>query len=136
MRFTLNLDEALISNPKEFFDKFLRTKMKEFIGLNLNDSRFKLIQDYLQEEYESTITIETLNYAIDSMQRTDNGYLHSFEINNNVLCMEIPDEKLIIIIKLVEYGNLTLKGLDIFKSMFNYINKNISLLVDEYMCSS
>lgn len=135
MRFTINLDTSSIPNLKDFFDVFLRDKMKEFIGLNLSDSRFKLIQDYIENEYESTITIETLNYAIDSMQRTDNGYLHSFEINNNVLCNEVSNEKLITIIKLVEFGNLEVKGLNIFQETFDYIKNNSLLLMKEYLYS-
>lgn len=135
MRFTVNLDTSSIPDVKDFFDVFLRDKMKEFIGLNLSDSRFKLIQDYIENEYESTITIETLNYAIDSMQRTDNGYLHSFEINNNVLCNEISNEKLITIIKLVEFGNLEVKGLNIFQETFDYIKNNSLLLMKEYLYS-
>lgn len=135
MRFTINLDTNSIPDLKDFFDVFLRDKMKEFIGLNLSDSRFKLIQDYIESEYESTITIETLNYAIDSMQRTDNGYLHSFEINNNVLCNEVSNEKLITIIKLVEFGNLEVKGLNIFQETFDYIKTNILLLMKEYLYS-
>ena len=135
MRFTVNLDTSSIPDVKNFFDVFLRDKMKEFIGLNLSDSRFKLIQDYIENEYESTITIETLNYAIDSMQRTDNGYLHSFEINNNVLCNEISNEKLITIIKLVEFGNLEVKGLNIFQETFDYIKNNSLLLMKEYLYS-
>lgn len=135
MRFTINLDTSSILDLKDFFDVFLRDKMKEFIGLNLSDSRFKLIQDYIESEYESTITIETLNYAIDSMQRTDNGYLHSFEINNNVLCNEVSKEKLITIIKLVEFGNLEVKGLSIFQETFDYIKANILLLMKEYLYS-
>lgn len=135
MRFTVNLDTSSIPDLKDFFDVFLRDKMKEFIGLNLSDSRFKLIQDYIENEYESTITIETLNYAIDSMQRTDNGYLHSFEINNNVLCNEVSNEKLITIIKLVEFGNLEVKGLNIFQETFDYIKNNSLLLMKEYLYS-
>ena len=135
MRFTVNLDTSSIPDVKNFFDVFLRDKMKEFIGLNLSDSRFKLIQDYIENEYKSTITIETLNYAIDSMQRTDNGYLHSFEINNNVLCNEISNEKLITIIKLVEFGNLEVKGLNIFQETFDYIKNNSLLLMKEYLYS-
>ena len=135
MRFTVNLDTSSIPDVKDFFDVFLRDKMKEFIGLNLSDSRFKLIQNYIENEYESTITIETLNYAIDSMQRTDNGYLHSFEINNNVLCNEVSNEKLITIIKLVEFGNLEVKGLNIFQETFDYIKNNSLLLMKEYLYS-
>lgn len=135
MRFTVNLNSNELSNSKEFFDVYLKSKMKEFIGLNLSDSRFKVIQDYVQEEYKSTITIETLTYAIDSMRRTDNGYLHSFEINNNVMCNEVSEEKLIIIIKLVEYGNLSIKGLGIFQNLFDYIKDNITLLVEDYTYS-
>lgn len=135
MRFTVNLDTSSIPDLKDFFDVFLRDKMKEFIGLNLSDSRFKLIQAYIENEYESTITIETLNYAIDSMQRTDNGYLHSFEINNNVLCNEVSNEKLIVIIKLVEFGNLEVRGLNIFQETFDYIKNNSLLLMKEYLYS-
>ena len=135
MRFTVNLDTSSIPDLKDFFDVFLRDKMKEFIGLNLSDSRFKLIQTYIENEYESTITIETLNYAIDSMQRTDNGYLHSFEINNNVLCNEVSNEKLIAIIKLIEFGNLEVRGLNIFQETFDYINNNSLLLMKEYLYS-
>lgn len=135
MRFTVNLDTSSIPDLKDFFDVFLRDKMKEFIGLNLSDSRFKLIQAYIENEYESTITIETLNYAIDSMQRTDNGYLHSFEINNNVLCNEVSNEKLIAIIKLIEFGNLEVRGLNIFQETFDYIKNNSLLLMKEYLYS-
>ena len=135
MRFTVNLDTSSIPDLKDFFDVFLRDKMKEFIGLNLSDSRFKLIQTYIENEYESTITIETLNYAIDSMQRTDNGYLHSFEINNNVLCNEVSNEKLIAIIKLIEFGNLEVRGLNIFQETFDYIKNNSLLLMKEYLYS-
>lgn len=135
MRYTITLNDNLIQDLKDFFDVFLRAKMKEFIGLNLNDNRFVIIQHYIEDEYDSTITIETLKYAIDSMNRFDNGYLHLFEIDNNLLCNEVSNEKLITIIKLIEFGNLEVKGLGIFQETFNYIENNLSLLVEEYLYS-
>lgn len=133
MRYSITLKVDKVSNSEDFLDNFLKDKMKEFIGLNLNDSRFKNIQNYIEQEYNSTITYKTINYAIESMRRTTNGYLHSFEINNNVMCEEVSNEKLITIIKLIEFGNLDVKGLNIFQEMFNYINTNLSQLVDEYL---
>lgn len=95
----------------------------------------KLIEKFdlfLKEEIKIPYsTLDVIKIAIDNMTIYKLNTLYEVSLNNIDLLTNTKF-KLDAIICLIEYGNLSIKGLNIMEKLFKYVENNINTLLDTY----
>lgn len=109
----------------------LNKSIKKIFIYQLNKNLYKLIplQNYLELKYSKKINIKNI-----LIQGINTAYFEEqmdevvFKLNKNINLTEIP-AKLIDICKLINYGNLEVKGFPIFTIVFTHISDNIDYYI-------
>ena len=115
------LDENFI---KEFVPQIIRSKAFS-LAKKRNVSQ---MNEYLKKNFDLTIdeVIEQIRFSFNHY-----GNIYSLAINNNIY-EEKTNEKVISLVKLIDYGNLEVKGLNIINSSMYYVNNNLKGLYRYY----
>lgn len=88
----------------------------------------KPINDYLKKNYQITV-----DDVLDSIKLSFNkcNNVCSLSIDNNIIEPK-SQEKVIALVKLIEYGNLDVKGLHVVDSTFRYIQSHLKEIYTTY----
>jgi len=92
------------------------------------DKSAKKMNDYLKKQYNISLE-DIINQVKFSTNKVLNKY--TLSINDNIFEKE-TNIRLLSLIKLIDYGNLEIKGINIFNSSMNYIKNNIKSIYKFY----
>lgn len=118
-----------------FFEKFISSKMIEFLRLNCSEEmnvRLSSIESYIKDNYNIVVSSKGLiEMAFNNLIVIKDNISYNLMLNNNIM---VPKTvyKLDTFIRLIEYGNLDVKGTNIVNNTFKYIKNNIRLLYNVY----
>ena len=91
------------------------------------------MDEYLIESLKiNNSSRDIIEYGLNNLFISDNGTEYIVRVDNNLL---VPDtnQNLLIVIKLIEYGNLEVKGINLISQAFSYVVMQIQNFVDVYM---
>ena len=119
---------AIVS--KRFLYQFLPKKIYSQIVLNNNTHKFDMLDEYLINEGIELNCIQIIRIALRNLnvKKIKDNYI--IDIDNNA---KIGDYTYKQLIKLIDYGNLEVKGTKAVESAFDYINNHRGSMIEEYL---
>ena len=130
MQMTLDLDKNFDWN--DFLINFIPDKLFNYVVLNLNEDKATALNDYLLDNLQIKSTVlEILEYAIRNMflSNSSRGFVLMIDTVRNV---PNSSQNLLKTVKLLDFGNLEIKGLNVLSAGFDYIVMQIHNLVTVY----
>lgn len=131
MEMTLNLSRDF--DWSDFLTNFIPEKLLNYVVLNLNEEKVSSLDEYLIESLKiNNSSRDVIEYGLNNLFISDNGTEYIVRVDNNLL---VPDtnQNLLIVIKLIEYGNLEVKGINLISQAFSYVVMQLQNFVDVYM---
>lgn len=128
---TLNLSRDF--DWSDFLTNFIPEKLLNYVVLNLNEEKVSSLDEYLIESLKiNNSSRDVIEYGLNNLFISDNGTEYIVRVDNNLL---VPDtnQNLLTVIKLIEYGNLEVKGINLISQAFSYVVMQIQNFVDVYM---
>lgn len=119
--------------PNNVDKEFILTTLKKYYLLYLKTSLFnskskkesvELMNNYLVDNYNITLK-EIFQAILDNILLTKQGDYYKLTINDSVM---IKDYTLSQLMRLVDYGNLEIKGLHIFNKVEKYIQSKLQAI--------
>ena len=110
------VDEEFILLIPQFIIKRVREK--------LNKNKYQAMQEYLQENYDVSIDDIITQLAIKGFSYSKVKDLLIVRIDDNIK-EEKSQEKLSMFVRLINYGNLQIRGTHLIEDTINYIKSNI-----------
>ena len=120
------LDERL---SEEFVENFVIRALMLKIEASLIDANTTKMDKFLEETYGINVQTIIDNIKIKASKVNDHW---SVSIDNNIIEPK-SQEKVISLVKLIEYGNLEIRGLHIIDASFRYIKKHLYALYKLYV---
>ena len=110
---------------QDYVIKALIVKIHSFAS----ESNLTRINEFLKDKYKIDVMtiLKEMSFSINKYNNT-----RTVSINNNTYD-EKSQEKIISLLKLIEYGNLRVKGLHIIDRAFKYIKSHINELYKLYI---
>lgn len=115
-----------------FIENFIPEKLLNNVLLNYNEDKASLINDYLQEELKIGLSAkEIITYAIENLHISKDNDDYTVMIDGALL---VPGTKynLLNIVKLIDSGNLEVRGLNIVSQAFAFIVMQLPNLIALY----
>lgn len=106
---------------KEFISKFVPQVIISRALILAKKRNTQQMNEYLKKTFKLSIE-EIINQIEFSINETNDRY--SLSINSNIYENK-THERLISLVKLVDYGNLEIKGLNIVNTSMYYVNNNL-----------
>ena len=131
MEMTLNLSRDF--DWSDFLTNFIPEKLLNYVVLNLNEEKVSSLDEYLIESLKiNNSSRDVIEYGLNNLFISDNGTEYIVRVDNNLL---VPDtnQNLLTVIKLIEYGNLEVKGINLISQAFRYVVMQLQNFVDVYM---
>lgn len=131
MEMTLNLSRDF--DWSDFLTNFIPEKLFNYVVLNLNEEKVSSLDEYLIESLKiNNSSRDIIEYGLNNLFISDNGTEYIVRVDNNLL---VPDtnQNLLTVIKLIEYGNLEVKGINLISQAFSYVVMQIQNFVDVYL---
>jgi len=131
MEMTLNLSRDF--DWSDFLTNFIPEKLFNYVVLNLNEEKVSSLDEYLIESLKiNNSSRDIIEYGLNNLFISDNGTEYIVRVDNNLF---VPDtnQNLLTVIKLIEYGNLEVKGINLISQAFSYVVMQIQNFVDVYM---
>lgn len=122
------------------FCNFIINKMQEYLPSIIDERKLVKFNEYLNNNYQIRFTYKAYTLSVKSLlisgvynlvcKKHGNDYI--IEIDRNV---NIPNTyiKLIDIIKLVNYGNLSLQAYPIYDELMNKFANDLDMLYEQYI---
>lgn len=117
----------------DFVINFIPDKLINYVVLNCNEIKTLAMDEYLQENTDVDYSaVNILKFALSNMYVGRTALGITLQIDT---VLEVPNsnENLLSIVKLIEYGNLEIKGLRILSEAFGYVTKSLPTLVKLYL---
>lgn len=108
----------------ENFIKMIPALTAQIINEKSKGNKYKKMNDYLQKNYQITIedVVKVLRYKGFSYSKVKNTYVVGVNYNTVESKTQL---KLDTLVKLIDYGNREIRGIDLINSSMNYIIKNL-----------
>jgi hypothetical protein len=127
---TLNLSRD--ADWSDFLTNFIPDKLFNYVMLNLNEEKVSSLDEYLYESLKiNSSSTDVIEYGLKNLFISDTGSEFIVMIDST-LFMPKTNQNLLNLIKLIDYGNLEVKGLNIISEAFSYIVMQIQNLVKLY----
>lgn len=132
----MRLDLKILKNldGESFTFSTILPKMKEYIVLNLNDERVNNFENYLKEKLKISYSLKEIMFdVIDTMivdKRDD--FTYSISTNDSLLLKD-TSYTMSQLVRLIEYGDLNIRGLKLLSTIFRQIKSNIRALEFMYI---
>ena len=117
---TIYLKDIVNENFVRIIPKFIIKRVLDLI----NKNNYVAMQDYLKENYKLSIEDIIKELAIKGFSYSKVKDLYVVRINDNIK-EEKSQEKLSTLIRLIDYGNLDIRGVNLINTTLNYIKDNI-----------
>lgn len=130
MQMTLNLDRGVDWN--DFLINYIPDKLFNYVVLNLNEEKVLSLDEYLYKHLNiKSSSRDIIEYGLDNLFISDTGTEFIVMIDST---LSVPDSKenLLSTIKLIDYGNLEVRGINLISQAFNYVVMQIHNLVKMY----
>ena len=118
------------------YSEFVRTTLirnfYKYVRLNLSETNSKNIEKYIKETLNESISVKyVIDYAFKNMNIENSKGTYKIYTNESLM---IPRTNLRLetVLKLIEYGNMDIKGCNIFTNARQYILENKEALYDTY----
>lgn len=113
-----------------FLDEFLPRVIVNRIYQQITNSNTIRMNDYLKSIFHVDVTVQDIiEQMMFSHNKLGNGC--KFYVNPNIY-EEKTQQKLISLLKLIDYGALGIRGLDIIVPTFKYVQENIAEIYYTY----
>lgn len=100
--------------------KFIINRMMSLISKN----NYKVMQDYLKDNFDLSLEEIVTQIALKGFSYSKVKDLLIIRINDNIK-EEKSQEKLSTLIRLIDYGNREVRGINLINSSIEYIRENI-----------
>lgn len=132
----MRLDLIILKNldGELFIFSTILPKMKEYIVLNLNDERVNNFENYLKEKLKISYSLKEIMFDVIDTMIVDkrNDFTYSISTNDSLLLKD-TSYTMSQLVRLIEYGDLNIKGLKLLSTVFRQIKSNIRALEFMYM---
>ena len=110
---------------KEFIPKIITAR----VGWLVKRKNLNKMNKFLKAQYGITVDdiVANLRFSVNKVAKA-----YSISVNNNIKEPK-SQEKIISLVKLLDYGNLEIKGQDIVHSSMLYVNANLNAIYKAYM---
>jgi len=108
-------------------EKFIRTIPKFIIKRIMDlihENYYKVMQDYLKDNFNVTLEEVIIQLARKGFSYSKVKDLLIIRINDNIK-EEKSQEKLSMLVRLIDYGNREIRGINLINSSIDYIRANI-----------
>lgn len=127
---TLNLERDVDWN--DFLTNYIPEKLFKYVVLNLNEEKVLSLDEYLQTHLKiNSSSRDIIEYGLDNLFISDTGTEFIVMIDST---LSVPDstENLLSTIKLIDMGNLEVKGINLVSQAFSYVVMQIHNFVKMY----
>ena len=122
------------------FNKWLLKRIKEKLFIDLDTSKLKVWDKYLEEsdfsqlgQHQKLHSDKILILGINNLDYYASNGLITYRINPSVFIPGFNQLRVSRICKLINHGCLEVQGYPIFSNVFNEIAQNLGKYVDEYL---
>ena len=117
---TIYLKDIISENFIKIIPQFIIRRVLEQISKN----NYVAMQEYLKENYKVSIEDVVRELALKGFSYSKVKDLYIVRLNDNIK-EEKSQEKLSTLIRLIDYGNLEIKGVHLINNSIEYIKDNI-----------
>lgn len=132
----MRLDLKILKNldGESFIFSTILPKMKEYIVLNLNDERVNNFENYLKEKLKISYSLKEIMFDVIDTMIVDkrNDFTYSISTNDSLLLKD-TSYTMSQLVRLIEYGDLNIRGLKLLSTIFRQIKSNIRALEFMYI---
>lgn len=126
----LNLEREFDWN--DFLINYIPEKLFNYVVLNLNEEKVLSLDEYLHKHLKiNSSSRDIIEYGFNNLFISDTGTEFIVMIDST---LNVPDstENLLSVIKLIDYGNLEIKGINLISQAFSYVVMQIHNFVKMY----
>ena len=130
MQMTLNLTRDFDWN--DFLINYIPEKLFNYVVLNLNEEKTSSLDEYLYKNLKiKNSSRDIIEYGLNNLFISDTGAEFLVMIDST---LNVPDstENLLSVIKLIDYGNLEVRGLNLVSKAFDYVVMQVQNFVKVY----
>ena len=127
---TLNLTRDFDWN--DFLINYIPEKLFNYVVLNLNEEKTSSLDEYLYKNLKiKNSSRDIIEYGLNNLFISDTGAEFLVMIDPT---LNVPDstENLLSVIKLIDYGNLEVRGLNLVSKAFDYVVMQVQNFVKVY----
>ena len=107
----------------------IKQNLIKYFKLNLTGYRVEVVTNYLQSSLNIDWScMRVLTYMVNHLKITSVDNIFTCTVDNNIL-LPNTNYRLLDIVKLIEYGNMEVKGVHIIDNAFDYIENNIGKIL-------
>lgn len=114
----------------DFIYKYLPRLIYDMILVVVNKNKFDELDAYFKSIGIDYSTMEILKLAINNLEVKEVNGTYQIEISN---ILKIKQYTLNQLVKLIDYGNMEVKGVGIIKEIEDYINSRKGIIIEDYM---
>ena len=118
MELKINLNKI---SSEEFIEEYIPIIIESKIQSNYVNNKRRPIYKYIKDTYKISMS-SLIRKVVDSLQFNIYDNYEVISINPNIF---IKNDKLISLVKLVDFGNLNIKGTKLFSSSMKWLQDNI-----------
>ena len=115
---------------KKFIYEFLPDFIYSIILEKSDRNRFKNMDEYLKSININYSTLELINYALDNLEVREVGNTYQIEVSN---ILKVGEYTLNQLIRLIDYGNAEVRGVNAVSAACDYINKHKEVIINDYL---
>lgn len=114
---------------KDFIENYIPFVILSRIKSVAKKKNLNHINEFLKRNYSITVddVLNAIEFSINKYSK-----VYSIIINNNIIEQK-SKEKVISLVKLIEYGNLEVKGTNLINSSFLYIKNHLNEIYMSYI---
>ena len=116
--------------PKHFIYEFLPDFIYSVVLEKADKNRFKVMDEYLKSININYSTLGLINYALDNLDVKEVNGTYQIEVSNIIKINEYTLNQLI---RLIDYGNTEVKGVNAVSAACDYINKHKEVVINDYL---
>lgn len=117
--------------PNDFVYDYLPKKLFRLIIKDIDRRKFDAFDEYIHEELKLDVNcLDIIKIALSRLDVKHLKNVYIINISDTYKIDRYTDRQLI---KLIDYGNIDMKGAMIVEKAFNYVDKHKEKILDEYL---
>ena len=114
---------------EEFISSYLVKVLMSRIKYLLSTKNLLMMNNYLKKEFNTTVDncIDAIEFSMNKLGKT-----YTISINNNTF-EDKSHMKVVTLLRLIDYGTLNVRGLDIINEAFQYVSNHIREIYYSYI---
>ena len=116
--------------PSDFVYKFLPKFIYNMIATSVNVHKFDAMDDYMKKLGINHSTVDLIKFSLDNLEIKEVNGVYMIQVSTKI---KIKDYTLNQLMRLVDSGNLEVKGTNVMTDASNYINSHRGTVLEAYM---